>query len=199
MLPPNAGQILLGGEDITALAPQDRVRRGLARTFQINTLFPHLNALEAVTLAVCRAARHRRPVLAEHRRPQGSDRRGLRHPAQAAARRRLLPADARTALWPPAAAGNRAGARDQAESAAARRAGGRRAAGRKRRYFRSGGRACRTISRCCSSSTTCMSCSASPATSSCWSAARFSREGSPAEIAADPGVREVYLGKRKHG
>ena len=29
------------------------MRRGLVRTFQINTLFPHLNALEAVTLAVC--------------------------------------------------------------------------------------------------------------------------------------------------
>ncbi|HVV62772.1 MAG TPA: ABC transporter ATP-binding protein [Pseudolabrys sp.] len=53
MLKPNAGQILLGEEDITDLEPQQRVRRGLARTFQINTLFPGLNALEAVTLAVC--------------------------------------------------------------------------------------------------------------------------------------------------
>jgi len=53
MLAPNAGQIFLGSEDITELEPQDRVRRGLARTFQINTLFAGLNALEAVTLAVC--------------------------------------------------------------------------------------------------------------------------------------------------
>ena len=53
MLAPNAGQIFLGGEDITALTPQARVKRGLARTFQINTLFAGLNALEAVTLAVC--------------------------------------------------------------------------------------------------------------------------------------------------
>ena len=52
MLTPNAGRILLGEEDITGLEPQERVRRGLARTFQINTLFPSLNALEAVTLAV---------------------------------------------------------------------------------------------------------------------------------------------------
>ena len=52
MLSPNAGQIFLGGDDITALEPQQRVRRGLARTFQINTLFAGLNALEAVTLAV---------------------------------------------------------------------------------------------------------------------------------------------------
>jgi branched-chain amino acid transport system ATP-binding protein len=52
MLMPNAGQIFLGDEDITALEPQQRVRRGLARTFQINTLFAGLNALEAVTLAV---------------------------------------------------------------------------------------------------------------------------------------------------
>jgi len=53
MLRPNGGQIYLGDEDITPLAPEARVKRGLVRTFQINTLFPHLNALEAVTLAVC--------------------------------------------------------------------------------------------------------------------------------------------------
>ncbi|MGE0060844.1 MAG: ABC transporter ATP-binding protein [Xanthobacteraceae bacterium] len=52
MLFPDGGEITLEGEDITALEPQSRVRRGLARTFQINTLFPGLNALEAVTLAV---------------------------------------------------------------------------------------------------------------------------------------------------
>ena len=53
MLRPDAGQIFLGDADITSLAPEARVKRGLVRTFQINTLFPHLNALEAVTMAVC--------------------------------------------------------------------------------------------------------------------------------------------------
>ena len=52
MLRPDAGCILLGDEDITALRPDARVKRGLARTFQINTLFPHLSALESVVLAV---------------------------------------------------------------------------------------------------------------------------------------------------
>jgi branched-chain amino acid transport system ATP-binding protein len=52
MLAPDAGRIYLDGEEITALRPHQRVRRGLARTFQINTLFPQLTALEAVTLAV---------------------------------------------------------------------------------------------------------------------------------------------------
>jgi branched-chain amino acid transport system ATP-binding protein len=52
MLAPNAGQIFLGSDDVTALEPQQRVRRGLARTFQINTLFAGLNPLEAVTLVV---------------------------------------------------------------------------------------------------------------------------------------------------
>jgi len=57
MLRPDAGQILLGGENVTTLAPEHRVRRGLARTYQINSLFPHLTALESVTLAVCERRR----------------------------------------------------------------------------------------------------------------------------------------------
>ena len=56
MLRPDAGQIFLGegddAADITLLKPHRRVQRGLARTFQINTLFPQLTALEAVTLAI---------------------------------------------------------------------------------------------------------------------------------------------------
>jgi ABC-type branched-subunit amino acid transport system ATPase component len=50
---PDSGRILLDGEDITKVATAGRVRRGLTRTFQINTLFPALTPLEAVTLAVC--------------------------------------------------------------------------------------------------------------------------------------------------
>ena len=53
VLPPDRGRIFLGDDEITTLAPETRVKRGLVRTFQINTLFPHLTALEAVTLAVC--------------------------------------------------------------------------------------------------------------------------------------------------
>jgi branched-chain amino acid transport system ATP-binding protein len=57
MLRPDGGQIALGGEDITGLGPEQRVRRGLVRTFQINSLFPHLTPLEAVTLTICERER----------------------------------------------------------------------------------------------------------------------------------------------
>ena len=53
MLAPDSGKITLGNDDITAVSPDGRVKRGLVRTFQINTLFPNLTPLEAVTLAVC--------------------------------------------------------------------------------------------------------------------------------------------------
>ncbi|MBN9486329.1 MAG: ABC transporter ATP-binding protein [Alphaproteobacteria bacterium] len=52
VLSPSAGQVLLGGEDITRLAPEARVRRGLVRTFQINQLFGDLTPLETLALAV---------------------------------------------------------------------------------------------------------------------------------------------------
>ena len=58
MLRPDGGQILLGTDDITALKPDARVKRGLARTFQINTLFPQLTALESVALAVLEREGH---------------------------------------------------------------------------------------------------------------------------------------------
>ena len=57
MLRPDSGRIMLDDADITELAPEQRVKRGLVRTFQINALFPHLTALESVTLAVCERTR----------------------------------------------------------------------------------------------------------------------------------------------
>jgi branched-chain amino acid transport system ATP-binding protein len=51
-LKPSSGRILLGGEDVTALAPDARVKRGLGRTFQINTLFRELSVLDNVALGV---------------------------------------------------------------------------------------------------------------------------------------------------
>jgi branched-chain amino acid transport system ATP-binding protein len=52
LLPPGSGRILLEGEDITRLAMHQRVRRGLARTFQITSILPGFSALENVALAV---------------------------------------------------------------------------------------------------------------------------------------------------
>jgi len=56
LLPPSSGQILLGGEDITRLAQESRVKRGIGRTFQINTLFRDMSVLDNVALGV--AERH---------------------------------------------------------------------------------------------------------------------------------------------
>jgi branched-chain amino acid transport system ATP-binding protein len=58
MLRPDGGRIFLGEEEITSLKAAERVKRGLVRTFQINTLFPRLSALEAVTLAICERQGH---------------------------------------------------------------------------------------------------------------------------------------------
>ncbi len=52
VLKPTCGQVLLKGRDITAVAQADRVRLGIARTFQINRLFRGLSVLENVYIAV---------------------------------------------------------------------------------------------------------------------------------------------------
>ncbi|MHB1199213.1 MAG: ABC transporter ATP-binding protein [Polaromonas sp.] len=52
VLEPTAGRITLEGQDITALAPHQRVRRGMVRTFQINQLFDTLTPLETLALTV---------------------------------------------------------------------------------------------------------------------------------------------------
>jgi len=52
ILRPTRGRILLDGVDITSMAPYERVRRGIARTFQINQLFAELTPLESIGLAV---------------------------------------------------------------------------------------------------------------------------------------------------
>jgi branched-chain amino acid transport system ATP-binding protein len=74
-LAPSAGRILLQDSDVTALSQAHRVKRGLARTFQLNTLFRGLSVLENVCLAIGervgvagdmhRAAGSRRAVMEE--------------------------------------------------------------------------------------------------------------------------------------
>ena len=51
-LAPTAGRVLLGGEDITGLSQAERVKRGIARTFQITTLFRGLTVLENLYIPV---------------------------------------------------------------------------------------------------------------------------------------------------
>ena len=75
LLPPSRGAVLLQGEDVTALPQAMRVKRGIARTFQINQLFRGLTVLENVCIAVAerlgvggsmlRAAGTRDDVIAE--------------------------------------------------------------------------------------------------------------------------------------
>jgi branched-chain amino acid transport system ATP-binding protein len=50
-LAPSGGRVLLGGMPITGLAPHALARRGLARSFQRNNLFPRLSVLENLRLA----------------------------------------------------------------------------------------------------------------------------------------------------
>jgi ABC-type branched-subunit amino acid transport system ATPase component len=52
VLKPSSGTVLLNGEDITATSQAERARRGLARTFQINQLFRGLTVLENLCMTI---------------------------------------------------------------------------------------------------------------------------------------------------
>ena len=75
LLAPSGGRVLLEGEDVTSLAQARRVKRGIARTFQINQLFRGLSVFENVCIAVAerlgaggsmlRPAGRRQDVIAE--------------------------------------------------------------------------------------------------------------------------------------
>ena len=54
-LTPTRGQILYNGRDITGSSPASIARMGLARSFQISAVFPHLTVLENVRIALQRA------------------------------------------------------------------------------------------------------------------------------------------------
>jgi branched-chain amino acid transport system ATP-binding protein len=52
---PTAGRVEILGHDVTGLAPERIAQRGVARSFQITSLFPQLTAREHVELALQRA------------------------------------------------------------------------------------------------------------------------------------------------
>jgi branched-chain amino acid transport system ATP-binding protein len=81
-LAPDAGTIRFAGADVTRLKPHQRAARGIARSFQITSIFPDMSALDNVALAVQAHAGHSfrmwRPAAAEP---------ALRKPAEAALER----------------------------------------------------------------------------------------------------------------
>ena len=76
---PDAGRIIFDGHDISRLGPPQRAQRGLARSYQITSVFPEFSVLENVVLAMQARSGHSfgawTPVLGQE---------ALVHPAQAA-------------------------------------------------------------------------------------------------------------------
>jgi branched-chain amino acid transport system ATP-binding protein len=81
-LKPDEGRVRLGGEDVTRLPDHARARRGLARSFQITSVFPSFTAEGNVALAVQAHAGHSFRFWRPARRDAA-----LRDPARAALER----------------------------------------------------------------------------------------------------------------
>src|SRR5271167_4069209 len=67
--PPTSGRIKFFGEDITAFPVQERIRRGLRRTYQISQLFGGLTVIDSIFVACRGVSRHRLSLL----RPSDGD------------------------------------------------------------------------------------------------------------------------------
>ena len=196
-LRPDAGAIHFAGRDISRLGPARRAALGIARSFQITSLFREFTALDNVALAVQAHAGHSFRFW----RPASRDRL-LREPARAALAEVGLSGRADT----PAAALSH-GERRALELAmvlasrprllAARRADGRDGAWPSWPRWSRCSPASRAGSRSSSSSTTWMRSSHWPTASRCWSTAASSRPARPTAIRADPEVRRAYLGEEE--
>jgi len=85
-LEPTSGSVVLNGDDVTRRSQHQRVKLGLARTFQINRLFADMTVLESVTLAAC----EQRGIGARFWRPVGSHGEAIDDAAALLAQLRLL-------------------------------------------------------------------------------------------------------------
>ncbi|HEX8663038.1 MAG TPA: ABC transporter ATP-binding protein [Beijerinckiaceae bacterium] len=64
-LRPDAGRVVLDGEDVTPLSPREKFRRGVGRTFQVAQTFPSMTVAENVQMALMSHAGETRNVAAD--------------------------------------------------------------------------------------------------------------------------------------
>src|SRR5258708_8008835 len=50
-LPPSSGRVVFDGQDVTGLPQFARSQRGIAKSYQVTTIFPHLTVWENARLA----------------------------------------------------------------------------------------------------------------------------------------------------
>jgi branched-chain amino acid transport system ATP-binding protein len=85
-LAPTSGAVMLNGDEVTHVSQHRRVKRGLARTFQINRLFADMSVLASVTMAVC----EQQGIGARWWKPVGAHGEAVDAAAELLARLRLL-------------------------------------------------------------------------------------------------------------